>query len=302
MVNPSGFPTGTSVYSPTGGPVSIDGPIKAAAPTTAAAAGAGLLAYMPFIGAGLNFAANMYGASKQAGYNKELAAFQHEKNMELLKYQLEYNTPKSQMARFAEAGLNPNLIYGQGSPGNMESAPRYPDIQAANYQSAYADIGLKAAQARLLDSQADLNDQKLLETQAKTDVAKSQVTLNQAKEEVTRANPFLDKTFTQAFVNRMEQLASQAESKARLDYYQANVGEVGTDGSYGERKIRLELQQLEQKYKLSEQDLKIKAEIFQSQQFQNDLKEIEVKFMKDGTMTSQHWIDFAKLLLSRIGR
>lgn len=31
----------------------------------------------------------------------------------------EYNAPKSQMARFQEAGLSPYLIYGQGSSGNV---------------------------------------------------------------------------------------------------------------------------------------------------------------------------------------
>lgn len=42
------------------------------------------------------------------------------------KQQAEYNTPANQMARYRQAGLNPNLIYGEGqaaSAGNMSSAP-----------------------------------------------------------------------------------------------------------------------------------------------------------------------------------
>lgn len=35
----------------------------------------------------------------------------------------EYNSPKNQMKRFVEAGLNPHLIYGQGSAGNSGSPP-----------------------------------------------------------------------------------------------------------------------------------------------------------------------------------
>lgn len=34
-----------------------------------------------------------------------------------------YNAPKAQMERFKEAGLNPNLIYGQGTPGNASATP-----------------------------------------------------------------------------------------------------------------------------------------------------------------------------------
>lgn len=37
----------------------------------------------------------------------------------------QYNSPHEQMLRYAEAGLNPNLIYGQGSPGNQSQPVQY---------------------------------------------------------------------------------------------------------------------------------------------------------------------------------
>ena len=46
---------------------------------------------------------------------------QNDWNFKMWNLQNEYNTPKAQMARFAEAGLNPNLIYGQASSGNAGS-------------------------------------------------------------------------------------------------------------------------------------------------------------------------------------
>jgi len=48
---------------------------------------------------------------------------QNELNMQNWLKQQEYNSPKNQMNRFSEAGLNPQLIYGQGTPGNAASAP-----------------------------------------------------------------------------------------------------------------------------------------------------------------------------------
>lgn len=68
--------------------------------------------------------------------------------------QNEYNSPTAQMQRFRDAGLNPNLIYGQTNEGaTVRSAeapawnPRSPqfNIDAQPVLSAYYDIQLKEA-------------------------------------------------------------------------------------------------------------------------------------------------------------
>lgn len=41
-----------------------------------------------------------------------------------------YNLPENQMKRFKDAGLNPNLIYGQGNPGNAKEMPKYQPAKA----------------------------------------------------------------------------------------------------------------------------------------------------------------------------
>lgn len=56
-------------------------------------------------------------------YQKKMAAYQNELNLKNWRMQNEYNSPSAQMQRFMEAGLNPNLIYGQGTNGNASSAP-----------------------------------------------------------------------------------------------------------------------------------------------------------------------------------
>lgn len=58
---------------------------------------------------------------------------QNQYNVDMWKMQADYNSPQSQMQRFAEAGLNPNLIYGQGSNGNMSSAPEQGVPQAPDF-------------------------------------------------------------------------------------------------------------------------------------------------------------------------
>lgn len=56
-------------------------------------------------------------------WEKEMAEWQNEKNLEFWQMNNEYNTPANQMKRFQEAGLNPHLIYGNGtsSAGNSSS-------------------------------------------------------------------------------------------------------------------------------------------------------------------------------------
>lgn len=80
-----------------------------------------------------------------------------------------YNSPAAQMQRLKEAGLNPDLMYSRGDVGNATApeapqqamTPRYNVIPTNTYgQTAQiaADAGLKAAQARLADSQSKKTD------------------------------------------------------------------------------------------------------------------------------------------------
>lgn len=62
-----------------------------------------------------------------AAQNNEYALGQQKQqndfNVAQWERQNQYNTPQAQMERYKAAGLNPNLIYSQGSSGNASSAP-----------------------------------------------------------------------------------------------------------------------------------------------------------------------------------
>ena len=69
--------------------------------------------------------------------NMELAKYQNNwqtaendkayaRNLEMWNMQNAYNSPTAQMSRLRQAGLNPNLVYGNGVTGNSSgSAPQY---------------------------------------------------------------------------------------------------------------------------------------------------------------------------------
>jgi len=55
--------------------------------------------------------------------NRQNVQDTNQANIDLWREQSAYNTPANQMQRFKDAGLNPNLMYGQGNGGNAASPP-----------------------------------------------------------------------------------------------------------------------------------------------------------------------------------
>ena len=76
-------------------------------------------------------------AGQQFRHNKKLANLAFQNNMKAIAAQNAYNTPAQQMARYKAAGLNPNLVVGQGGPGNQTQAAQYSQ-QPTNYQAIEA--------------------------------------------------------------------------------------------------------------------------------------------------------------------
>lgn len=100
-------------------------------------------------------------------FSKNMYDRSYRDNVAFWDKQNEYNTPANQMQRFRDAGLNPNLIYGQGNAGNASPIPtpdtlpvnfREPDLNAGKIDGlpalmAQADLRIKAAQADNLETQ-----------------------------------------------------------------------------------------------------------------------------------------------------
>lgn len=101
--------------------------------------------------------------------NKELAAYSYSKDLEMWNRQNAYNNPQSQMERFSDAGLNPNLIYGKGTAGNATTLPKYqtPTASIKSFMpslgdelSRFSNLRLQQAQTKVQENQARLLDEK----------------------------------------------------------------------------------------------------------------------------------------------
>lgn len=58
-----------------------------------------------------------------------------------------YNSPVAQMQRLKDAGLNPHLVYGTGSPASTADAPRGSNASAPRYTVPQLDLGSVVQQA-----------------------------------------------------------------------------------------------------------------------------------------------------------
>lgn len=119
-------------------------------PVSAALGAAGVSAGGSIITSGLNYF-----------FNRKLAKYQYELDQQAIDRQNAYNSPIQQMARYKEAGLNPNMIYGSGgSAGNQTEVPRFhaPRVNFENPLqgaiSTYFDARLKTAQQEDIEAQA----------------------------------------------------------------------------------------------------------------------------------------------------
>lgn len=70
--------------------------------------------------------ANMEIAKYQSQWQQQENEKAYQRSLNMWNLQNEYNSPTQQMARIRAAGLNPNLVYGNGVAGNSSgSTPQY---------------------------------------------------------------------------------------------------------------------------------------------------------------------------------
>lgn len=165
------------------------------------------LPLLPLIGTASGLLGSLFGSSSQSkdvkrtiSAEKEMADYKWNKDLEMWNLQNAYNSPEAQMRRFKDAGLNPNLIYGQGSGGNASALPSYSQVRPdytrrkgsamsemlksfsmSNVYSQFQDIRMKDAQIDNVRALKDLNEQKVLTESINRGLKESQTKLSDLK-------------------------------------------------------------------------------------------------------------------------
>lgn len=243
--------------------------------------------------------ANMEIAKYQAQWQQQENEKAYQRSLNMWNLQNEYNSPTQQMARIRAAGLNPNLVYGNGVTGNSSgSTPQYepakfnaPTMQAYRgwnlgisdaisqflaYRTVKAQVDNMEAQNSLVRQQTATEATKQANIAAST--SRSEFDLNMAKElkDVSVSSAIAD-------MNQKQAGASQGWTKANREVIQYEL-----DKALFDNKIKLS----HQKYL---QALQITRQFQQSYDINAFRNEIERVFGKN-TSTLGFLRDFAQRL------
>ncbi|QCQ85050.1 DNA pilot protein [Blackfly microvirus SF02] len=236
-----------------------------------------------FIGAAIAGAASIIGgilanrAQKKANKaNQQLANSQNEANVALWKQQSAYNTPQNQMARYSEAGLNPNLIYGQGSSGDAQSPPTIERAEIRPEPNAGVQGALNALPA-VLSMYQDFQLKK-----AQTDNVK-------ANTEATQQGTLNAGLMNGVLQNRFMQGQVDFQRSQKLFPYQLQIKEAESkmnQARVGQEFKKLGLMDQQQVSNILEQ--RYKEKMISGAQIQNELNQAR-------TMYQRYQNDFQKL-------
>lgn len=194
--------------------------------------------------------ANMEIAKYQAQWQQQENEKAYQRSLNMWNLQNEYNSPTQQMARIRAAGLNPNLVYGNGVTGNSSgSAPQYepakfnaPTMQAYRgwnlgisdaisqflaYRTVKAQVDNMEAQNSLIRQQTATEATKQANIAAST--SRSEFDLSMAKElkDVSVSSAIAD-------MNQKQAGASQGWTKANREVIQYEL-----DKALFDNKIKL---------------------------------------------------------------
>lgn len=245
---------------------------------------------LPAAIAGISAITQFASQRRQNKENKRIAEFQNDVNQAAIDRQNSYNSPKAQMSRYQEAGLNPNLVYSQGNPGNQSSISQYPDIGKTDYQSAAANLAPSFNQSALMQSQVAAQNAKTTQTYAMTEVNKMQAKL-------IAANPLLNDEGFAAIIDGLKATAQLKYTQSAGNVIANQINSVSA--GHQVEKIFKEVQLLEQRFNLGTADMNIKAQVLKSKEFSNAILEVQKRFMTDGDITPQHVLQFIMLLLTK---
>lgn len=135
------------------------------------------------LGSGINAASTSINNRKQRQWAERMYDRQYTDNVDFWNMQNEYNSPQQQMQRLQEAGLNPNMVYGQSSGGaaGQASPINTPDVQS--FQSRSPEWGnaiTEGASAIMSIYDLDIKQAQLANLKAQNTVQLEEAMLKEA--------------------------------------------------------------------------------------------------------------------------
>lgn len=105
-------------------------------------------------------------------YNKKAQSAQNENQWNMWNATNDYNSPASVMQRLEEAGLNPNLVYGNGGASYQATMPTAPKRAPADFNLSFNPLTFQ--QMENMEAQQNLIDQQIKTEEERTSIAHNQ--------------------------------------------------------------------------------------------------------------------------------
>lgn len=208
-------------------------------------------------GNALNSASASSAATKSFERQKDLMSLQQQYAVENWNREVNYNDPKEQMRRLEQAGLNPNLVYGNGAAGleaPSTAAPTAPSAPMA--QTPFVDFASSANQLSQVAANLANVDKTKAETVAK-DIENifNRKVLDERIRSYSLANDLTEAQTREVWtkINNLEQQSSLIVAQLNSKYIENGLIKAQTEESELRKKL------LEREYEWYPD--KVKAEI-----------------------------------------
>lgn len=238
-------------------------------------------------------------------FNRSNANYSNNLAQQNAQYWAQYNSPINQMQRLKEAGLNPNLVYGNGSAvATADGNSTAPNVEGVKFNwNAPAQAALLKAEKDNKNKQNELLDSQINKT-------------NQEAEGLAIANRTAGERY-QAELNNMRETfynlqkqgrlfdaeSSVKEADATLKRFQSRLNDLyGIDNAYWEN-IRIKsaalIEQLNATYAPKLKELEVKfgvqkinkliSDICLNKTIQNVNSELATKYQKEGKVLDRQY-------------
>lgn len=270
--------------------------------------GDGAAAASMFGGSGAGFAASFMGKAldtlfmiPQGFLNNWISGEQYKDRMstnyeyskKLIDYQNAYNSPKAQMQRLAEAGLNPNLIYGSNAPSGQSGSSEMSASTQPGPSFTTADIASSAlAMAQMRQAEA-ARENLTADARLKNAEAANREMYNERYNEVLdyqikNASKQLEKLASDINVNYREMNYKLAQTRLAEAETAFRNGEIGLQ-SYRKQQLVAQTILFMSESKLKEAQTSLTWTQDYNWNIQNALDSLELKYKQyfynsDGTM------------------
>lgn len=245
---------------------------------------------VPIIGDLIN--AGLQGAQNRRNrkFTREMYWRQREDALSDWNMQNIYDSPMEQMKRLKAAGLNPNLVYGQGAVGNSSSSVRGSSAAGGQGQAAsidasaplmgYADLTMKNAQIDLMAQQKEvLSEEAMLKNiqqlRELTNIDKTKLGMNVTEFDLAMKQTLADINIESKKVG-LDKL--RADLQFTLDSNERAAAMNASNLNEAVQRI-LTMQQQRAKTQLEKDEI---GERIKTAQLDRQLKEEDLKLKKEG--------------------